>query len=405
MIDVKGDICKAKRVLILGASALQAPAILKARELGYVVAAADQNPEAVGVRFADRFYEVSTIDVDGVLEAAKDFCADGIATVATDMPMNAIAHACQALGLCGIDPDTARRATDKVAMIQAFERFGVPHPGFTVVRKGDKPDVEGLEYPLICKPIDNSGSRGVAKVECAEELAEAIDYSSSCGRTGDVLIEECMEGSEVSVEAFACGGERRVITITDKLTTGAPHFVELGHSQPSSLPVEAIKDIERVALSAMVAVGIDDGPAHIEIMYTSEGAKMIELGARLGGDFITTDLVPLSTGVDMLGATIAHACGDPIDLERKLSRGSAVRYLVDARGTIQSFEGLDEARALPGISRVEMLKSVGDSVDGIENSLDRIGYAIASGEDVEEAIDVCRSAIRLLHTVTNTTSE
>lgn len=383
-----------KRVMIVGASAWQVPMIQKAKELGYEVGVVDYNPNAVGVAYADKYYNASTIDPKAVCEAAKEFGADGITTVATDMPMRAIAYTCEQLGLTGINLSTAVRSTDKAQMIRAFEEHNVPHPWYYVVKNGNIDVIrDKLTYPCICKPTDNSASRGVVKIDNEQELDQAVSYSMGNGRSGDVIIEQLLIGSEISVEAFAVNGNVSVLAITDKTTTGAPYFVEMGHSQPSKFIGSMKERIVSAAAAAMKAVGIDNGPAHVEMMVTEEGPILIELGARLGGDFITTDLVPLSTGIDMLGATIHIACGEPVDIFPKIKKCSAIRYIKTAFGKMTHVEGLEEANSVEGVHRVAMLKPIGEEASEIHNSLDRLGYAIAQADTVQHAIELCDAAL------------
>ena len=382
-----------KRLLIIGASVLQVPAIRKAKEMGLTVAVADFNPQAVGIPLADEYFNVSTIDEEGVYEAAKAFRADGIMTLATDMPMRALAYACQKLGLTGISYDTALRATDKAAMIQAFAAADVAHPWYRIAEGGKLADTPP-SFPLITKPTDNSGSRGVMLVNSAEELRVALEYSSQNGRGGDVMVEEYMQGPEVSVEIMADGGRIHVLQITDKLTTGAPHFVEMGHSQPSRLPEDTQAAIRDLATRAVQSVGIENGPAHVEIIVTKDGPKMVELGARMGGDCITSHLVPLSTGIDMVGSTIRCALGLPMELKPSLQKGSAIRFLSAPSGLIREISGADEAREIPGVQEVTLTKHIGDRMDGIASSNDRPGYVIAQGETAEEAAAICEKAIQ-----------
>lgn len=389
-----------KKILIVGASAWQIPMIKKAKELGYRVGVIDYNPNAVGIPHADDYFNASTNDPEGVYNAAKEFRADGITSVATDMPMRSIAYACQKLGLTGIAPDVAVRATDKAEMIRAFAQHNVPHPWFYLVEGGDFSQIKDhLSYPCICKPTDNSASRGVVIVDDETQLSDAIRYSSQNGRSGTVIIEELLVGDEISVEAFAVKGVVHVLAITDKLTTGTPHFVEMGHNQPSRFSGETKAAIENAAAAAMTAVGIENGPAHVEMMVTARGPVLIELGARLGGDFITTDLVPLSTGIDMLGATIRLACGEDVDISPRKPMASAVRYMNTAHGTIRRVEGIEEAMQLPGVIRAEMLKQIGDAAGDITNSLDRVGYIIGQGETVKQAVAACEAGLQKIHVI------
>ena len=391
-----------KKLLIIGASILQLPAIKRAKELGYYTAVLDYNPNAVGIKYADEYFNASTIDIDAVVEVAKSFCPDGIMTLATDMPMRSIAKAAEVLGLPGIDTETAIRSTDKGEMIKAFAECGVEHPWYYIAKDTEQLQTvkDKLTYPCIVKPTDNAGSRGVKLIESEKSLAESYGYAVASSRSGAVIFEEYMQGREVSVEIIVKGGVVHVLAVTDKITTGAPHFVEMGHTQPSSLPADKVEEIKDLACRAVKAVGINDGPAHVEIMLTESGAKMVELGARMGGDCITTHLVPLSTGVDMIEATIRIACGEQADVDIKHSRGAAIRYIKAKSGVIKEIVGVDKAGAIPGVCEISFTKGVGDTVGSIGSSTDRVGFVIASGSDRESAVSVCEAALEKINVIT-----
>lgn len=388
-----------KRLFIIGASILQLPAIKKAKELGYYVGVADYNSNAIGIPYADEYFNVSTNDQQGIYEAAKAFGADGIMTLATDMPMRSVAYACEKLGLIGVSYDTAIKATDKAEMIRAFEEAGVACPWYRVVSTpADVFEIaHKISYPCITKPTDSSGSRGIMLAHNPEELVTAVAYSAENGRGGEVIVEEYMQGPEVSVEVIVWQGQAHILQITDKLTTGAPRFVEMGHTQPSRLSEEIQNRIKDLTCRAVKAVGIENGPAHVEIMVTESGPKMVELGARMGGDCITTHLVPLSTGVDMIKATIDICLGQTPDLTPKWNRGSAICYLQVPCGFIQSIENADAAKAIPGVQEIAFTAKVGDYAGGIYSSADRIGFVIADGQDAEEAGHTCEKGISCLH--------
>lgn len=377
------------KLLIIGASILQLPAIRRAKELGHYVAVADYNPKAVGVPFADKYYNASTIDIDAVCRVAEDFNPDGIMTLATDMPMRSIAAATTKLGLPGISMDTAIKATDKGEMIKAFKANDVASPWYHIVHSRQEIDELDIAYPCIVKPTDNAGSRGVCMVQSRKELDEAFAYSQSESRGGVVIVEEYMTGHEVSVEVMVVNGEPHILAVTDKLTTGAPHFVEMGHSQPSQLPSGTVAEIKNLAMKAVKAIGINCGPAHVEIMATPDRPKMVELGARMGGDCITTHLVPLSTGVDMIKATIDVSLGLKPDLSPKFNKGAAIRFFDAPCGIIKAIEGVEEARKIEGVNDILFTKSMDDTITDIHSSTDRVGFVIAQGVNAHHAIDRC----------------
>lgn len=384
--------------MIVGASVLQLPAILKAKEMGLYVGVADYNPLAIGIQYADEFFNASTMDEDAVLAAALKFKPDGIMTLATDMPMRGVAKVSERLGLHSISYDTAVKATDKFEMIKAFKAHNVASPWFFTVDSLE--ELHGLEsqlsYPCIMKPTDNAGSHGVVLAHRFEDLLESYEYSHASARHGKVILEEYLQGNEVSVEVMVVDGKVHILQITDKLTTGAPHFVEMGHSQPSRHPLETQQAIKNLAVQACKAVGINQGPAHVEMMVTKRGPVMIELGARMGGDNITTALVPLSTGIDMVKATIEVALGNPPDIEPKCHCGSAIRYLDAPEGIIASITGVEEARHMPNVKEVIMTKAVGDPSTPIQCSNDRIGSVIVQAATAEEAVKSCEEAMKLI---------
>lgn len=392
-----------KKLLIIGASILQLPAIKRAKEAGYYTIVADFNPNAIGIKYADEYHNVSTIDVEGVTRLAEEIRPDGIMTLATDMPMRALAAATSKLGLPGISYETAIKSTDKGEMIKAFEEHGVEHPWYYIVddEKQFQTVVDKVTYPCVMKPTDNAGNRGVCYIASKEELLKEYSYSHENSRSGHVIIEEYMEGQEVSVEIIVYKGDVHILAVTDKLTLGKPYFVEVGHAEQSQKLPETIAAIKDLATKAVKAVGIDNSPAHVEIMVTKDGPKMVELGSRMGGGCITTHLVPLSTGIDMIKSVMDLALGLEPDLKPKFDKGSALRHIVGVEGVIESIEGLEEAGKVSGVYEVTMLKNVGDECHYFKNGADRIGYVIAQGKDTAEAIAICEKAMKKINIKTN----
>lgn len=389
-----------KKIMILGASILQLPAIKKAKELGLHVIAVDMNPDAIGFKEEGVQCEVvSTIDIPAVLECAQKNSISGIMTLASDMPMRCVAEVAQKMGLVGISPDTALKATNKAYMRDALKENNVPIPIFFKVN-GYKQFHNAVKkiisegYKCISKPADNSGSRGIFLLDNAEDttIVRAYEYTKASSRSGAIMVEEYMEGKEVSVETLSKNGICNVIQITDKITTEAPYFVEMGHSQPSMIDYNMWQRIEQIAVAANKAIGIKDGPSHTEIKVTKDGPKIVELGARLGGDNITTHLVPLSTGVDMVECAIKIALGEDVDFSKKFHKASAIRYFNQEPGIITQIKGCEEANSMEYVKQISIVHDIGEKIDVIKSSNDRVGFVITQADDVKVAINACEKA-------------
>jgi len=388
----------AKKMMILGASALQVPAIKKAKEMGYEVISVDYDPDAVGFELADVKLVVSTLDQEEVLRQAQIYNPDVIITSTSDGPVRTAAYVNEKLGK---QPDLAYEdslcATIKSYMRNRLQEYGVPIPRYFVVNSETEfmEAVQSMNGNMIIKPADNAGSRGVVLIKKdsvsgvmePENVSEVYAYSKSNSRNGIIMVEEFMEGEEVSVEAMTVNGETTIVTITDKMTTPPPYFVELGHVEPSRHPMELREKIEEITKQAVSAIRLQNGPSHTEIKLTKDGPKIVELAARLGGDFITSRLVPLSTGVDMVGNSVVLATGGEVDLERKWDKGAAIRFIPGEKGTITNIFIPKEAQESAGVEEIVLYKKIGDVVDGTKSSNDRLGHVIATGSTAQEAFE------------------
>ncbi len=391
-----------KKIMILGAGILQLPGIQQAKQMGLQVVAVDMNPFAAGFKETGIEKEViSTIDIPAVIQAAEKHKIDGLMTIASDMPMRTVAAVSKKLGLIGISEDTALKATNKVEMRQCLRDHNVPIPDFYKVSNINEymHAIQRFRGAFVVKPADNCGSRGIYFVPNKRDrktVLKAYTYSHLYSHCGDVVVEEYMNGPEVSVETLTIDGMCHVIQITDKLTTGVPHFVEMGHSQPADFSHEMAEQIRNIAGAANKAIGILNGPSHTEIIITDEGPKIVELGARLGGDCITTHLVPLSTGVNMVECCIQIILGNKPDITQKYNQGSAIRYFPQKAGTIRNIYGVENAYRIDGIQQVSFVKDIGVKITEIDNSAARMGFVISNADNAKNAIAACERVMDLV---------
>lgn len=317
-----------KKLAIIGASYLQEPLIQKAKSKGlethvFAWAAGD-----VGEKSADHFYPISITEKEEILEKCREIGIDGICTIASDLAAIAVGYVAENMGLVGNPMSAVEVSTNKHLMRQCFEKNGDPSPKSIQVNSVSDLDGVELTYPVIVKPVDRSGSRGITKLESKEGLAEAVDRAIAQGFEKCALVEEFAEGQEYSVEFISWKGEHRFLALTQKYTTGAPDFIETGHMEPAPVSAETLDKVKRVVTHALNGLGIQYGASHSELKIDSNGnIKIIEIGGRMGGDNIGTSLVPLSTGYDFLDAVIEVALGnEPISQSSKKSY-AGIRFI------------------------------------------------------------------------------
>ena len=305
-----------QKLAVIGASYLQQPLVEKAKEMGLEIHCFAWEDGAVCKDIADHFYPISIIEKEEILSICQKVGINGICTIASDVAAPTVAYVAEKMGLVGNSYESAVRANNKYLMRESFSKAYVPCPKYMVATPHtlNTPSVlDGLrefQYPIIIKPSDRSGSLGVSKICTPAEYYPAIDQAMKVSFRHEAMIEEFIDGREISVEFISYQGHHYPLQITDKVTTGAPHFVELEHHQPSSLSKEMYETIYSITEKALNALGITNGASHSEYKITPKGRiAIMEIGARMGGDFIGSDLVRLSTGYDFLKGVIEVALG------------------------------------------------------------------------------------------------
>ena len=370
-------------IIIIGANDFQNRLILEAKAMGYTTHVFAWQCGDIGERTADYFYPVSIVEKEHILDIARAIRPAGVCSIASDLAAITVNYVAEGLGLTGNGMESAMTATNKHLMRLAFEKAGLPSCKSILVEEGADLSALPLRYPVIVKPTDRSGSRGICKVTEPEKLREAIAFAREPSFEKKVLAEEFAEGREYSVEYLSWEGEHHFLAVTEKFTTGAPLFVETGHLQPPRhMDGATLAAIQALVPRVLDSLGVRYGASHTELKVDEQGTiRLIECGARMGGDCIGSDLVPLSTGVDFVRAVIDTACGKaPNLIPRGDRRVCAVRFLFNA----------DDLAALERIRREDAahLYRVSDilPLDGreIRDSSTRYGYYILTADTQAE---------------------
>ena len=389
-----------KKLLVLAAGLLQIPVIKKAREMGYYVIAADDDPKAPGMGLADKaIVPGGLMNEEKMVAIAKEEHVDGVIHPCSEVAMSVMGRINDELGLCGISKEIAIRATNKHLMREAFEKYGAPSPKSILTK--DEEDAwnifcDEFDTNAILKPSRNSGSRGIAKVEkgiTKDEFVALYRRALDESRDHQVLIEQFIEGPEFSVEVIVWKGEPHVLAVTDKKTTEAPYFVELGHNQPSVYSEEIQQKLKDGAIAGCKALGLTYCAAHCELKIQNGEAYLMEIGARMGGDFISTELTHLSSGIDMVAATINVVLGIEPDLTPKETpKGACIRYFTPEPGVVTEVKE-KELQAQDKVYDAEIYVKPGDMVKEVQSSLDRSGHVIVADDTVQDAVNKAENLV------------
>ena len=378
-----------KKIVIIGANDFQNPLILKAKEMGFETHVFAWQDGSIGERTADYFYPISIVEKDEILKKCKDIMPDAVATIASDLANITVQYLAQRLSLPCNSEECIDITTNKYKMRQALADGGVKVPHFEIVGSVDDiKDYGKFSFPVIVKPTDRSGSRGITKVEDVSQLEAAITSSVEQSFEKKAIVEDYISGPEFSCECISFNGEHHFLTVTQKFTTGAPHFIETGHMEPAGLSDEMIEKIKDIIFKALTALKIQFGASHSEFRITPDGEiGIIEIGSRMGGDCIGSNLVYLSTGVDFVRGVIDVASGKEPDLTPDFEpRAAAIRFVFSK----EDMNVLDNVKKnyKDNLYFVSEISEIGEHK--IVDSGTRYGFYIMTADNREKLLDISK---------------
>lgn len=336
---------------------------------------------------------------------------DGVVTF-WDHGVVAAAHVAEEFGLRGCTVEGAEQARNKYRMRSALAARGIPQPRFARVTSmaGLAASGEEFGYPLIFKPTGAAGSAGVLTITGPGEVAAAFETARTFFTPdaddlfgyypAEFIAEEFMPGPEVSVECLVIEGEPHVVAMTDKWTT-EPGYIEYQHAVPARLAAVEAQRVREIARAAVRAIGIGTGGVHTEVKLTPDGPKIVEVNARLAGDYVGSHLVPLATGVDLVTETIKASLGEPASLASGAQRagGAAIRFLLSSRaGTVRSWSGVEQARRQDGVAEVAPSRPAGERIRLPPHNFFelRLGHVITQAPDPATAVARAEHAASLI---------
>lgn len=373
-----------KSVLIFGVGPLQLSIIERAKRMGLYTVGIDPMADATCRDDVDAFEVVGGQDFEGTCAVVEKHGIKAIVTAATDKPLVMMARIAEKYGFPFYSVETAKWSTDKYQMKYRFELGDVPHAQGRLISKVE--EAEGLVFPVIVKPRDNSGSRGVKLCRNAEELKVSIEEALENSKLDTVLVEEFIEGPEYSIEGLHHDGKNEVIQFTEKKTTEFPYNVELGHKQPANISEDNQQKIREIVSKIGKALNFVNCPSHTELKINKRGIFVIETSPRLGGDYITSTLVPLSTGINMEDQLLHIALGETVDTKSgRVEKASGVCFFCLPEGVVKSIDPqINDVASWPGVYSFELKLKEGDEIHQITSSLNRYGEMIVSGNDYSE---------------------
>lgn len=298
------------RLAVLGANAPLECFYRQAKALGYFIIGIAWAEGAVCRKYCDKFYPISFTEKDKVLKICIDEKIDGITSFSLESALPTVIYVANNLGLVSNGYECAKLTENKFTQREAFKCAGIQVPNFKRVKSIAEINIHDFHFPIIVKPIDGGGSQGINKLDTEDGFLAALNDAIAHSRSHEAIVEEYIDGREFSVEYLSCNGSHYNLQITDKVTSGSPHFIEMQHHQPANISKELASRIRELVEKALTSLRIENSPSHTEVKLNSRGELyIIEIGARMGGDHITSDLVRLSTGYDMVKGCIELATG------------------------------------------------------------------------------------------------
>ena len=402
-----------KALLVVGGGIEAVPGLEEAKRMGLHLVVSDQNAEAPGFAVADDRLLASTYDIEATVAAARQYHQrvrplDGVMCIASDIPRTVAAVAAD-LGLPGISEESAHLSGDKLEMKRKFRLDGVPVPWFSPVESAARlrKIAEERGLPLVSKPVDSRGARGVLRLTEKVDLEWAYEFSAAQSPSGQVMVEAFLDGPQISTESIVLDGIAHTPGLADRnyefIEKFAPHMIENGGDLPTQLPAEEQHAVCDLIQAGAASMGVRNGVVKGDVVLHGGKAFLIELAARLSGGYFCTHEIPLSTGVDLVGSAIRLALGEkvsPEDLVPRFQRNISQRYIFPKSGRVVRVSGEQEVRKRAGIVFCQVRVKAGDQVGPMHSHPARAGLVMAMGESRQDAMERASAAVAAIQVET-----
>ncbi len=385
-------------VVVLGGSIDQLGMIRTIRQKGLRALVLDSNPQALGRQEADDFAPVSCRDVPAIVEFCRHYHRDrivGVTTAGSDIP-HIMAGVGSALDLPAVSPETGRLGTHKYLMKERFAECGVPIPWFGYVSSATELQqlAEERDYQIIMKPVDASGSFGVFHPRPEDDLALLFERTAGVGKVGRVMVEEYIEGPQISTETILLDDQDFTPTCArrnyDEREHFRPQIMQNGSEQPGGFTPDEVAACEALTAQAGRALGITRGVAKGDlVIHPERGPMVIEIAARISAGHFADGIIPIATGVNILDAVVDIAVGCAPDVKSLIpnrQRAAAVRFFFPAPGLLQAIEGIETSLQNPWLRLLRTTVEPGEVVAAPSHHGLRCGAFIVEGETRQEVL-------------------
>lgn len=389
-----------KKILVIGAGEYQTTLIKRIIELGHESYCVDYNKSAVGFNYATGYEVIDIMDKEACLDYAKRIGIDAVMTYGATISLPTVSYIAKELGLAALNGETAEISKSKYKIKKRLSEKGLNIKGdFFEIHSPEEIHEHSLTLPVVIKPSDGSGSKGVSLVFDERQIESSVKYAFACARYDEVYVEALVDGEEYSAEAFVSNGEVYVYAIIKttfrKEKDGG---VVYGHRTPSGLCEKTERLIEDEVKKAVGALDINMASVNFDIILSMDDGKpyIIDCGIRVGQNLIASHFVPLSRGVSVIDNTIKLALGERVDAKPNKHQCIATRLLIYKPGVIEKIKPMDDIIGKNGVIDVVMRKKVGDIQNEYKEKSDTCGWVIATGKTPDEAEDNAQKAKDLL---------
>ncbi|MBF0522450.1 MAG: ATP-grasp domain-containing protein [Candidatus Omnitrophica bacterium] len=378
---------KNKKLLVIGAGLAQVDAIQKAKDLGYDILASDGSSKAEGLKVANEARVLDVKDIEGNLAWAKEAKIDGVISYASDITLPTVLAIREALVLPGLGRQPMEISLDKSQQRVRFKKAGLAQPDFDIVENLEdfKKVLKRMGLPLVSKPVDNAGSRGVTLIFEMSQVDVAFQMAKEHTKVGKILVEQYIEGTELTVEGFSVDKKHHILTISDKYKPAGPYRVATQLAYPADITDKQEKQVIDLMTAAYDVMGVDNTPTHSEVIINDKGPHIVEVGCRGGGFYVFTRVVEAVSGYDIVGNWTRLCAGDVTELVERKRRGVVLRFYAAKPGKLVSVKGLDKAKAIKGV-QTDLFVRPGDTVPELKTDGSRTGWMITRGKDRKEAV-------------------